>query len=65
MFQNQIQSLRIHINLHQIDDTLARAEFILIHDEVFDILNSRSMKAPSYKKILNKKHFHFAESIFL
>ncbi|XP_071747443.1 uncharacterized protein [Lepeophtheirus salmonis] len=46
------------------DNAIATAEFILLSYKLFDLLNSRSMKAPGYKKSLNKKHFHIAESIF-
>ena len=46
------------------DDVLITAEFLDIHDKMFDICNSRSRNAYGYKAALRIETFHYAEEIF-
>ena len=46
------------------EDVLATAHFIEIHDNLFDILNSRSTTAPAFKKALTVDNFHHAKVVF-
>ena len=45
-------------------DCLVTAEFFQIHNDVFDILNSRSNRAPGYKRALSENNFAQAQAVF-
>jgi hypothetical protein len=45
-------------------DTLATADFVQLHDKVFDILNSRSLAAFGCKKAIKIENFWRAEEVF-
>jgi hypothetical protein len=45
-------------------DTLATADFVQLHDKVFDILNSRSLAAFGCKKAIKVEQFWRAEEVF-
>ena len=46
------------------EDCLVTAEFFQIHNDVFDILNSRSNRAPGYKRALSENNFAQAQAVF-
>ena len=45
-------------------DCLVTADFFQIHNDVFDILNSRSNKAPAYKRALSANNISQAGDVF-
>ena len=47
------------------DDVLITADFIDLHDKLFDICNSRALYAPGYKRALTPEKLYIAEEIFI
>merc|ERR1712115_238693 len=46
------------------NDVLVTADFISLHNHLFDVLNSRSSKARGYKAAINDSNFQQAKQLF-